>query len=116
MSQPPGERRRSRRYLTTFNALLQSRLGQRNVSLLNISHDGCIVRIRSGVTPAIGETVSVVLLNDRRLLGEVVWLGQQDCGIRFSSKVDVPDDYIHFDEMGLDFYIGVRSRQLGQSQ
>jgi hypothetical protein len=45
-----------------------------------------------------------------------VWLGQQDCGIRFSSRLEVPDDFIHFDELGLDFYIGIRSRQLDRSR
>jgi hypothetical protein len=102
--------------MSAFNAVLQSRLERRNVHLLNISHDGCMVRIRSGVTPSIGEPVSILLLNDRKLTGKVVWLGQQDCGIRFSSRLEAPDDFIHFDELGLDFYIGIRSRQLDRSR
>ena len=106
-----NEKRSAPRHVVDFNARLLPEHGSQNVELLDLSATGCRVRIRDGFAPPVGARVTLQMLNGERFSAQVVWLGDQDCGMSLDSPID-PDDYRSFDELGAEFYLGIRSMQL----
>lgn len=86
------------------SALADRREGERHIALLRVgkliterSQELCLIRnISSGglsariYSPlAVGEHVSVELMSDHQVSGEVVWIRDSNIGVRFDEPIDV---------------------------
>ena len=106
MRKPP-ERRADVRPPGNFNGGLTTHFGQQNVQLTNISAGGCMLQIRNGFTPSVGDAVTIVFMDGTTAKAKVRWLDRSNCGVEFDTPLSDPQDLVHFDHLGADFYPAV---------
>lgn len=79
--------------------------------LLDISASGARLRIRQGLCPAIGQAITMVLIDKTELTGTVAWISGTSIGVAFDLKLLQPGDYLHHDHMGFDYYRTIQNLQ-----
>lgn len=84
----PSDRRGGERHITLLRVgKLITERAQELCLIRNISSGGLSARVYSPLT--LGEPVSVELMSDHQVAGEIVWIEESNIGVRFDEKIDV---------------------------
>lgn len=106
-----AERRRHERAGTDQLIVVKTSTGEVVGELLDISASGARLRIREGLCPSVDEPVSILLLDGTELSGTISRVDETSIGFAFDIRLLQPDDYLHHDHLGFDFYRALRSLQ-----
>lgn len=113
---PPGDDRRSNeRQATDYNGSCVVHTVSYNVEVLDLSRIGARVRLRQGLMPAAGQSLSLVLMDGSAIDGFVAWAGALEIGLQFREPLRDLQECLHFDEMGSDFYRSVLRFQIARA-
>lgn len=98
------ERRIDERAGTDQPILVRSETGDLVAELLDLSASGAKLRIREGMCPPVGEDVKLVLLDKTEFTGAIARIDGTAIGVAFDVKLLQPEDYLHHDHLGFDYY------------
>jgi hypothetical protein len=106
-----NERRTSSRLENNHNGSVQLGNFSYIVEIADVSESGAQLRVRHGLVPSAGQTVTLQFLNGTVVQAHVVWSRGTTVSIRFQDSIDA-SDIAHFDELGADYFSAVLRYQL----
>lgn len=108
------DRRSKSRRATGYNASCVVRTLNYNVEVVDLSQKGARVRVRQGLMPAVGQALSLALMDGKAIEAFVVWSDAIEIGLQFVEPMSDPSEALHFDELGSDFYRAVLKLQIAK--
>jgi hypothetical protein len=84
--------------------VVRSETGDLVAELLDISASGARLRIRDGICPPVGDDIRIILLDKTELTGRIARVNGTSIGVAFDMKLLQPEDFLHHDHLGFDYY------------
>lgn len=114
--EPNAERRVHGRRDALQLAELIFRDGSTVVDVLDVSSKGAQCRTALGALPEDDE-VGLSFLDGSKHVGRICWRNGQNFGIEFGSQIVDPEDQVHYDHLGADYFHSiVRLQRLRRMQ
>lgn len=111
-----SDRRIDARADTEQLIVVRTGAGDLVAELLDISASGARLRIREGLCPPVGYDITIVLLDKTELTGCIARVEGTSIGVAFDLKLLQPDDYLHHDHLGFDYYRTIQRLQAKRVQ
>ena len=102
---PAGSDRRSAlRIETHHNAACRISSVRYVVEVADVSRTGARLKVRVGLVPAAGQRVALTFPGRAPVEAVVVWSQADSVGITFIEALADPDEAVHFDDLGADYF------------
>ncbi|MGE0769422.1 MAG: PilZ domain-containing protein [Hyphomicrobiaceae bacterium] len=82
------------------------------VEFCNVSRGGAQIRVRQGLIPAVGQSVTLQFVDGTNIDSQVVWQRDTLLGLHFNEPLSDAMDAVYFEGLGADYFRAVLKLQI----